>query len=52
LKSPSVKSGIGRCFALRSVITFAQKFACLVLSLGAYIFNIVAIPKHLSSYLN
>src|SRR5438445_4133146 len=42
LKSPRVKSGIGRCFALLSVSTFAQKLACSPLSLGAYTFRIVA----------
>jgi len=42
LKSPKVKSGIGRCLALLSIIIFTQKFACLFLSLGAYTFSIVA----------
>ena len=43
LKSPRVKSGIGRCLARLSVMTFAQKLACSLLSLGAYMFSIVAV---------
>ena len=41
LKSPKVKSGIGRCLALLSIIIFAQKFVCSFLLLGVYTFSIV-----------
>jgi len=43
LKSPKVRSGIGRCLALLAVITFTQKLGCLLLSLGAYMFIIVMV---------
>ena len=42
LKSPRVKSSISKCLACLSVMTYAQKLVCSLLSLGTYIFSIVA----------
>jgi len=43
LKSPRVKSGIGRCLVLLAIIIFTQKLVCSLLLLGAYTFSIVAV---------
>lgn len=49
LKSPIVKSGIGMCAHLLSVVIVAQKLGCSFHSFSAYIFRTMVV--HFSSHL-